>query len=484
MSPNEHDNVWFGAEPVTPHVPCPPYAGLIDQLTPLPPGSGSSSVTDRATPGPEFPTTTVNPMLSPALTVASSAALLIVRCGARTTIVAESCTDPVFEADAVAVFGYVPALAAVVALAMWTEIDAPGAMSPNEHDNVWLGAVPVIEHDPGPAYGGAIDQSTPLPPGSGSFNVTAFAVPVPAALEFDTVIEKPIGSPVFTGEASAVFVIASAGQSTVVDALACTFALFVAWALAVFSYAAQLCALVALVTCTEIDAPGTISPNEQLNVFDTIEHVPGPAYAGLIDQLIPVPVGNGSESVTDFATPVPAAPEFDTVIVNPIGSPALTVGASAVFVIARFGHLTVVDALACTLAWLLACALAVFAYVAQLWAVVALVTCTEIDAPETMSPNEQLNVFDTIEHVPGPAYAGLIDQLTPAPVGNGSESVTDFAVPAPEFPIVIVKPMLSPAFTDAASASLSIVSAGQLTVVDADACTEPVLEADAVASLG
>ena len=389
-----------------------------------------------------------------------------------------------FDAEAVAVFGYVPALAAVVALAMCTDVDAPGAMSPNEHDNVWVGALPVIEHVPGPAYAGLIDQLTPLPAGSGSFNVTDFAVPVPEAPEFDTVIENPIGSPVFTGDASAVFVIASAGQSTVVDALACTLALFVAWALAVFWYVAQLCAVVELDTCTEIDAPGVMSPKEQFKVFDVIEHVPGPAYAGLIDQLIPAPVGNGSDNVTDLATPVPGAPEFDTLIVNPIASPALTVGASAVLVIDNAGHSTCVDALACTLAWLVAWALAVLGYVAQLCALVALDTCTDAEAACAMSPKEQFNVPEAIEHVPGPAYAGSIDQLMPLPAGNGSDNDTAVAVPAPVFPTVIVKPMFVPALTDAASAVLVIVRAGQLTVVDADACTEPVLVADAVAVFG
>jgi len=57
--------------------------------------------------------------------------------------------------------------------------------------------------------------------------------------------------------------------------------------------------------------------------------------------------------------------------------------------------------------------------------------CTDVDAPAAMSPNEQLNVFDTIEHVPGPAYAGLIDHEMPEPVGSGSDSVADFATPGP-----------------------------------------------------
>jgi hypothetical protein len=87
-----------------------------------------------------------------------------------------------------------------------------------------------------------------------------------------------------------------------------------------------------------------MSPNEQVSVwlgaFPVIEQR---ASAGLIDQLMPVPPGSGSLRVTFFATP---GPLFATVIVNPIAVPALTDDASAVLLMVRFGHWTVVDALA------------------------------------------------------------------------------------------------------------------------------------------
>jgi hypothetical protein len=91
------------------------------------------------------------------------------------------------------------------------------------------------------------------------------------------------------------------------------------------------------------------------------------------------------------------------------------------------------------------------------------------------------NVAPVIEH---PDFAGSIDQLMPLPVGNGSESVTARAMPVPELPTVMVKPIGSPAFTDAASAALSMVRSGQSTAVLADASTEPALVADAVAVFG
>jgi hypothetical protein len=120
--------------------------------------------------------------------------------------------------------------------------------------------------------------------------------------------------------------------------------------------------------CTETEAAGAMSPNEQLSVFAAIEQF---GLSGLSDQLIPAPVGSGSDNVTAFAVPVPL---FVTVIVKPSWSPALTVAASAVLVIARFGQFTVVDALACTDDWFVALAVAVFGYALQLAEVVPLTT--------------------------------------------------------------------------------------------------------------
>src|SRR5262245_66202829 len=77
-------------------------------------------------------------------------------------------------------------------------------MSPKLQSSVWLGAAPVMLQVPGPAYAGLIDQLTPVPPGSGSDRVTALAVPVPWAAEFDTVMVNPIGAPALTGGASGV----------------------------------------------------------------------------------------------------------------------------------------------------------------------------------------------------------------------------------------------------------------------------------------
>jgi len=94
------------------------------------------------------------------------------------------------------------------------------------------------------------------------------------------------------------------------------------------------------VTCTVALAPAARLPSEQLSVWvgdPVIEHVPGPLYAGLIDQLTPVPPGNGSPTDTPAAVAVPAALLLLTVTVKPIDEPVLTVAASAVLVIESAG---------------------------------------------------------------------------------------------------------------------------------------------------
>jgi hypothetical protein len=137
-----------------------------------------------------------------------------------------------------------------------------------------------------------------------------------------------------------------AGWTTMVaDAL--TLGAFVAEAVAVFlrvNIVPQL-ELVELLIWTDADAPAAKLPKVQPRTCEPTDPVmmqlPGPPYDGEIDQLIPVPAGKGSLSVTPVAVAVPAADEFDTVMVNPIDVPAETGVASAVFVMDRRGELTV-----------------------------------------------------------------------------------------------------------------------------------------------
>src|SRR6266516_1280204 len=92
--------------------------------------------------------------------------------------------------------------------------------------------------------------------------------------------------------------------------------------------------------CTVLVAPAARSPNEQLSTCGAEPAIEQSGLSGLSDQVTPEPepAGRLSLKVTPVAVPGPA---FETVIVNPIGSPAFTEAASAVFVIDRFGALTV-----------------------------------------------------------------------------------------------------------------------------------------------
>jgi hypothetical protein len=101
---------------------------------------------------------------------------------------------------------------------------------------------------------------------------------------------------------------------------------------------------VALETCTEAVAPEVRLPKLQLNVWPDTEQLPGPVYAGLIAQLIPVPDGRVSLRVAAVAV----APVLPAASVNPIEVPAETLAASAVLERLRFGHCTVVVADDCT----------------------------------------------------------------------------------------------------------------------------------------
>jgi hypothetical protein len=158
--------------------------------------------------------------------------------------------------------------------------------------------------------------------------------------------------------------------------------------------------------------------------------------------------------------------------VYPIDAPAVTVDASAIFVRLSAGHCTVVVADAFTELLLLALNVAVLAYVAQLGADVALVTCTDTVPVGAKLPKLQLSVPLVIAHVPCPPYVGLMLQLIPAPVGNVSLSVADVAVPDPVLLAVSVYPIDAPAVTVDASAVFVRLSAGHCTVVVADDCTE------------
>src|SRR5437667_384577 len=111
----------------------------------------------------------------------------------------------------------------------------------------------------------------------------------------------------------------------------------------------------------------------------------------------------------------------------------------------RLGWLTVSEPVPVVGGVLVPWAVAVLTNVPDVCAVVWLRTCTLTEAPEPRLPTAQFSVccagaVPLIEQVPGPAYAGLIDQLRPVPRGRGSEMVTPVAVPGPALLTVMVKP--------------------------------------------
>ena len=155
-----------------------------------------------ASPAPVLLSVTVKPICSPAVTVALSAVLLIVRCGQLTVMVTDALLPlpPFCDVKlAVLVSVCVPHVAAVVGLVTWSLSVAPAArlnvpvvfgLVPQLSD--WFGAVPETAHEMPlgielPAA--SSDQLTPGAPGRLSVRVTPVAVPVPL---FVSVTVKPI----------------------------------------------------------------------------------------------------------------------------------------------------------------------------------------------------------------------------------------------------------------------------------------------------
>jgi hypothetical protein len=182
--------------------------------------------------------------------------------------------------------------------------------------------------------------------------------------------------------------------------------------------------------------------------------------------------GNVSVSVTCRAVP---GPPLDTVIVNPIASPADTDTASGVFTTLMFGHWTATVPVPETGSSLLASAMAVLLIVPQLCAVVGDETCTVRVAPAASVPKSHDSTAAVIVQ-PG-AEPATIDQFNPGLAGSVSVTVTPVAAPGPALVTVIVNPIRSPADTDAASAVFTTLMSGHwTTTVPAFATGLPLLE--------
>src|SRR6266852_3794286 len=106
--------------------------------------------------------------------------------------------------------------------------------------------------------------------------------------------------------------------------------------------------------------------------------------------------------------------------------------------------------------------------------------CTVKLPPAARSAGPQLSTCGAepeIEHRPGIDWAS-IDQVTPGagePAGSGSVTVTPCAVPVPALVTAILNPIGSPAFTDAASAVLTMWMFAGWQVILASAEPDPSL---------
>ena len=149
-------------------------------------------------------------------------------------------------------------------------------------------------------------------------------MPVPVLA---SVTVKPIWSPAETSAASAVLVTETAAGRHVIWPESDVAGLFVAWTVAVLSYAAHCVAEVGLRSSTVRVAPGARSPKLQVIVPVAI------AQSAEFSVHVP-PAGSGSESVTPRAGAVPVLP---TVIEKTASSPASIVCPSGVLAIVRFG---------------------------------------------------------------------------------------------------------------------------------------------------
>src|SRR5207245_2327700 len=184
------------------------------------------------------------------------------------------------------------------------------------------------------------------PAGRLSVRVTLWAVPVPTAFELLTTIVNTASLPALMLAPSGVFTTVTSGHWTVTDEESSsppslpvvTIALLFTWP--------QL---------AEVVVPWIWTLKLVLLAMTAASHVRTSGFgAVLIEQeAVAVPVGASASQVIPAGrlsvtcTPVALpAPVFVTVIVNPIGSPALIVALSAVFVRTIVGQLTVMSALA------------------------------------------------------------------------------------------------------------------------------------------
>src|SRR3954451_16368248 len=346
-------------------------------------------------------------------------------------------------------------------------------------------AIAQLPFQPAPCE--SIVQFRPAFVGNVSFSFTPAASPAP---EFQTVIVKPTGSPAFTLEASAIFkTLTSAGLTQTVSSdewlpslVVVTWPVLSTTPLPGHAPAVSLvvgetmCTVNVLAACVVLC--GTVTPfaPPQVRTPAAIAQLPfQPAPCESIVQFRPAFVGNVSFSFTPAASP---APEFQTVIVKPTGSPAFTLEASAIFKTLTSAGLTqtvssdeglpslvVVTWPVLSTTPLPGHAPAVSLVVGETMCTVnVLAACVVLCGTVTPFAPPQVRTPAAIAQLPfQPAPCESIVQFRPAFVGNVSFSFTPAASPAPEFQTVIVKPTGSAAFTLEVSAIFKTLTSAGLT---------------------
>ncbi len=228
--------------------------------------------------------------------------------------------------------------------------------------------------------------------------------------------------------------------------------------------------MVALTTCTVVPSPTARSPSAQFNVwFGALPEMEHAAFAGEIDQSIPVPPGSASVIDAFLATPGPA---LVTATVKPMSSPAFTVVASAVFVICNPGASTMMLPVSQSSFGVSSAApfvsrsdVAVQALLSSspaFFSAVAAVTVTSKLAPDASVPTSQCRCRPLIAQ---PATAGSIVHASPLPSGRSSSTVTSRASPAPLFVTSMVNAAVSPALMCCASGVFVRTRSGWTTTV-------------------
>ena len=243
---------------------------------------------------------------------------------------------------------------------------------------------------------------------------------------------------------------------------------------------AQSVASVGAVMWTEVDAPAASGAGPKDSVAPVMLQ---PALAGSMTQARPA----GKLSVAATLNAVPA-PSLVMVIVNPTGSPADTLAASAVLVMPTFGQsmtmLAVLlwpsaasSALAFDGASLEADTVAVLARMPQSSAVVSPVTRTVALVPAARVAKVQVRT-------PASMLQWVVSStVQPIPTGRVSLMTTFLAVPGPALLATMLKAADSPAEIDGSTAVFTIETIGQSTTIVALLVSSPVAAAGSLAAL-